>query len=61
MRNEQVAMSPGHGCAARGAAHLLMVEGRERSELSGSEEGRFARPSTALRAVPLPCKGRGGS
>ncbi|MEA3004006.1 MAG: hypothetical protein QOH81_2794 [Sphingomonadales bacterium] len=27
MRNEQVAMSPGHGCAVRGTAHLLMVEG----------------------------------
>ncbi|MEA3003107.1 MAG: hypothetical protein QOH81_1895 [Sphingomonadales bacterium] len=30
MRNEQVAMSPGHGCAVRGTADLLMVEGTRR-------------------------------
>ena len=43
-------MSPGHGCAMRGIAHLLMVEG----------DGTAAGPSTALRAVPLPSKSRGG-
>lgn len=27
MRSEQVAMSPGHGCAVRGTAHLLTMGG----------------------------------
>jgi len=27
MRNDQVAVSPGHGRAVRGTAHLIMVEG----------------------------------
>jgi uncharacterized protein (TIGR02001 family) len=39
-------MSPGHGCAVRGTAHLLMVEG-----LSDS-----ASPSTMLRMAPLPMR-----
>ena len=36
MRNEQVAMSPGHGCTVRGTVHLLMVEGGLRQALSPS-------------------------
>ena len=38
-----------------------MVEGRSRSELLLRKKALSRRRSTALRAVPLPCKSRGGS
>jgi len=38
-----------------------MVEGRERSLRFSRLTGASRRASTALRAVPLPCKSRGGA
>ena len=56
MRNEQVAMSPGHGCAARGAAHLLMVEGQraKRAPLLKIPPPTGPRPSPGNNAAHRP-------
>jgi hypothetical protein len=48
--DEQVAMSPGHGCAVRSTAHLLMGGGER---LHARRRSRLFTPP-----LPLPIKGR---
>jgi hypothetical protein len=60
MRNEQAAMSPGHGCAVRGTAHLLMVEGRRRRSRSRSQGSLRSAPPPRGFAARSPSPGNPG-
>ncbi len=69
MPNDQVAMSPGHGWAVRGTAHLIMVEGVLAPQVPlhrvsrGHVRAALLRQDCGLRGKPhpnIPGKGRGG-